>query len=97
MAVNKPEFCFTDCQFEPDDFIPDELKSIVRCEMLENCWGMKCCLNFEFDIPRSTLTKYVSMPIMIRYEPCEFSIEIMLGPRRFKKWFVEYNWGKLGF
>ena len=70
------------------------VKSVLKCKMLDNCWGIHCCIDFEVDFPLMSKPMAVSIPIMFRYDPCEYFIELVLGPYSLKEWFLEYDWGK---
>ena len=83
-----------DCDSEPADFIPPLLKEILKCKMLDNCWGVSCCLEFGFDIPFSDTRMNVSTPFIFKYDPCQYFVEMSVGKDyRITRWFVEYEWG----
>ena len=77
-----------------DEYIPASLQSIVKCEMLDNCWGLNCCIDFTLNIPLSSKTVPVSISFMFRYDPCQYFAEIAIGKHTFKEWLFEYDWGR---
>lgn len=81
------------CGVDVRDFINEDLNAVLRCSMLENCWGISCCIEFSFDLPLSSEHIVMSTPVLFRIDPCEYFVEAEVGTWTTKKHFLKYNWG----
>ncbi|XP_048258717.1 uncharacterized protein LOC124137708 isoform X1 [Haliotis rufescens] len=85
-----------DCPWSPPDYkklLPASFRDNVNCKLPDNCFGVECCVNFSFDIPlfEKPLVKHV--PFFLKFEPCNFTVEVGFGSYYHKERLLTYNWG----
>ncbi|XP_046574117.1 uncharacterized protein LOC124282192 [Haliotis rubra] len=85
-----------DCPSAPADYknlLPASFHDNVNCELPDNCFGIECCVDFSFDIPlfENPLVKHV--PFFLKFEPCNFIVEVGFGSYYHRERLLTYNWG----
>ncbi|XP_048258680.1 uncharacterized protein LOC125384202 [Haliotis rufescens] len=75
--------------------LPASFRDNVNCKLPDNCFGVECCVDFFFDIPlfETPLVKHV--PFFLKFEPCNFTVEVGFGSYYHKERLLTYNWGFL--
>ncbi|XP_046562947.1 uncharacterized protein LOC124271840 [Haliotis rubra] len=73
--------------------LPASFQHNVNCKLPDNCFGIECCVDFSFDIPlfENPLVKHV--PFFLKFEPCNFNVEVGFGSYYHKERLLTYNWG----
>ncbi|XP_046562951.1 uncharacterized protein LOC124271844 [Haliotis rubra] len=85
----------TDCPWALPDYknlLPASFQDNVTCKQPDNCFGIECCVDFSFDIPlfENPLVKHV--PFFLKFEPCNFTVEVGFGSYYHKERLLTYNW-----
>ena len=89
--------CFVlDCPLtiNPQKYLPASVRTMLQCKMVENCLGLHCCLDLSFKLPLGDKTVYYNIPFWIKFEPCQFKIDIAFGGFRYERYILNYDWGK---
>ncbi|KAK3612511.1 hypothetical protein CHS0354_024482 [Potamilus streckersoni] len=76
--------------------IPRPLEHILRCSLTDNCFGIHCCAEFSFQIPLSLEQLNITIPLAFDFDPCQFSLRIVLGTYKYSEQLLTYEWGKPG-
>ncbi|XP_053398719.1 uncharacterized protein LOC128556879 [Mercenaria mercenaria] len=74
--------------------IPSFMKNILHCELADNCFGISCCVHFDFTIPLSSIELEVSFPVWFKMDPCDFHVDTGIGALQFEEQLLKYEWGK---
>ncbi|KAK6174798.1 hypothetical protein SNE40_013376 [Patella caerulea] len=85
-----------DCPWNIDveKYLPATLKDKVTCGMPENCFGLHCCVDFEFKIPFVDEPIQKSVPVFLEFDPCNFVLKVGFGQFQHTETLLTYDWGK---
>ncbi|WAR06113.1 hypothetical protein MAR_021482 [Mya arenaria] len=72
--------------------VPDSLKNILRCQLSDDCFGIRCCIDLTFQIPLSSVQLTVEIPIWFGMDPCEFTVQAGIADLKFSEQLLRYNW-----
>ncbi|XP_048250793.1 uncharacterized protein LOC124111176 [Haliotis rufescens] len=87
-----------DCPWELPNitsYLPSSFRDKVTCGLPENCFGVQCCVDFVFNIPLFDQPLLKSVPFFLKFEPCNFTVEVGFGSYYHKETLLEYNWGSV--
>ncbi|XP_055958143.1 uncharacterized protein LOC130013542 [Patella vulgata] len=86
----------TDCPWNIDveKYLPANIKDKVTCGMPDNCFGLHCCVDFEFKIPFVDEPIHKSVPVFLEFDPCNFVLKVGFGQFQHTETLLTYDWGK---
>ncbi|XP_021353372.1 uncharacterized protein LOC110450253 [Mizuhopecten yessoensis] len=87
-----------DCpvSLDPTRYLPDSVKSMFRCEMTDDCFGIKCCLDLSFTVPLGDVEVQLNVPFHFQVQPCDLMMDAKLGTYRHQTQLLTYEWGTPG-
>ena len=77
----------------PEKYLPADIRSMLQCEMVNNCHGLHCCIDLSFQLPLGDITVTYHIPFWFIFEPCEFKVDVRFGGYNRTKFLLDYDWG----
>ena len=78
----------------PQKYLPSSVRTMVQCEMTDNCFGLHCCLDLAFKLPLGDKIVTYHIPFWFKFEPCEFELDIRFGGYSHHGYILNYDWGR---
>ncbi|XP_052806223.1 uncharacterized protein LOC128235441 [Mya arenaria] len=72
--------------------IPESLDQILRCQLSDDCFGIRCCIDLTFQIPLSSVQISVEIPVWFDMDPCEFTVRAGIADKKYSEQLLQYNW-----
>ncbi|ESO82597.1 hypothetical protein LOTGIDRAFT_236952 [Lottia gigantea] len=85
----------TDCPWNIDveKYLPAKVKDKVTCGMPDDCFGVNCCVDFQFKIPFIDDPVVKSVFIYAKFDPCDFRLDVGFGKYKHSEKLLTYQWG----
>ncbi|VDI41391.1 Hypothetical predicted protein [Mytilus galloprovincialis] len=85
-----------DCpgMINPQKYLPASIRTMLQCEMTDNCFGLDCCIDLSFQLPLGDRTVTYHIPFWFKFEPCDFEVDVRFGGYTYKKIILDYDWGE---
>ncbi|VDI70196.1 Hypothetical predicted protein [Mytilus galloprovincialis] len=85
-----------DCpvMINPQKYLPASIRTMVQCQMTDNCLGLHCCLDLTFKLPLGDRMVTFNIPFWVKFDPCQFEVDIAFGGFRYKRYILNYDWGE---
>ncbi|XP_052090897.1 uncharacterized protein LOC127727822 [Mytilus californianus] len=85
-----------DCpvMINPQKYLPASIRTMIQCKMTDNCLGLHCCLDLTFKLPLGDKMVTFNIPFWVKFDPCQFEVDIAFGGFRYKRYILNYDWGE---
>ncbi|XP_076076027.1 uncharacterized protein LOC143046851 [Mytilus galloprovincialis] len=76
----------------PQKYLPASIRTMLQCEMTDNCFGLDCCIDLTFQLPLGDEDVTFHIPFWFKFKPCDFEVDARFGGFTYHKYILDYNW-----